>query len=373
MPRLTRSALAALVGVALLAGSARAADLTEGMKKGNPDLQSVEALAFGPQGILFIGDAKGAAVFAVATGDTPKKPETGDLKVKGIDTKVADLLGTEAKQLQFKSLAVNPASGKAYLAIARGKGPQAKAVVLRVDRKGKVEEVPLKGVKFSKAVLPNPPAKDARGGFGGRMPLRMFSITKIAYVNGKVFVSGLSNEEWASTLRSMAFPFKEADKGANIQIFHGAHGRFETQAPIRTFVPFDINGDAHLLAAYTCTPLVKIPVSQLKPGSKVKGTTVAELGNHNSPIDMIAYEKDGKKFLLIANNARGLMKVSTEKITEVKPIKAKVKNLTAGLTYEKLKEFKNNVQQLARLDKNNVLLLVRVEDGALNLDTIPLP
>jgi peptide-methionine (R)-S-oxide reductase len=30
------------------------------------------------------------------------------------------------------------------------------------------------------------------------------------------------------------------------------------------------------MAAYTCTPLVKIPVADLKAGAKVKGTTIAE-------------------------------------------------------------------------------------------------
>jgi hypothetical protein len=371
MLRLFRTALAAVLGAALFAGSVRAADLTEGMKKGNPQIQSAGALAFGPQGILFVGDPRGAAVFAIATGDTPEKPETGTLRVKGIDTKIADLLGTEAKQIQIRDLVVNPASGKAYLSVARGRGPKATGVLLRVGRKGKIEEVPLKGVKFSRAELPNPPSKDAKGGFGGRMPLRMFSITKIAYVKGKVYVSGLSNEDWSSTLRSMPFPFKEADKGASVGIFHGSHGRFETKSPIRTFVPFDIGGEAHLLAAYTCTPLVKIPVSQLKSGKKVKGTTIAELGNHNSPIDMIAYEKDGKNYLLIANTSRGLMKVSTDNIAKAKGITKHVKD-KAGLTYKTLDQFKN-VQQLDRLDKKNVLLLIRTAEGALNLETIPLP
>ena len=49
-----------------------------------------------------------------------------------------------------------------------------------------------------------------------------------------------------------------------------------------------------MLAAYTCTPLVKLPVSELKAGAHVKGTTIAELGNRNRPLDMIVYQKDGK-------------------------------------------------------------------------------
>ena len=57
----------------------------------------------------------------------------------------------------------------------------------------------------------------------------MQTITNMNYVNGNVIVAGLSNEEWSSALRSIPFPFKEASKGATLQIWHSSHGRFETQ------------------------------------------------------------------------------------------------------------------------------------------------
>src|SRR5205807_6440448 len=152
----------------------------------------------------------------------------------------------------------------------------------------------------------------------------------IVYVKDRVLVAGLSNEEFSSKFRSIPFPFTAADKGAEVGFFHGSHGRFETTSPVRTFVAYDINGEANILAAYTCTPLVKVPVAQLKPGEKVKGTTVAELGNQNRPLDMIVYKKGGKEYILLANSARGVMKISTEGIDKAEGITAKV-NDTAGL------------------------------------------
>ncbi len=86
---------------------------------------------------------------------------------------------------------------------------------------------------------------------------------------------------------------------------------------MQTFTAYDISGQAHILAAYTCTPLVKIPVGELKPGAKVKGVTIAELGNRNKPLDMIVYQKAGKDFILIANSSRGTLKVSTENIDKI--------------------------------------------------------
>ena len=134
---------------------------------------------------------------------------------------------------------------------------------------------------------------------------------------GKVIVSGLTagNEgRTGSTVREIAFPFVKAGHGSRIEIFHAAHGRTEDHSAIRTFVPFNIDGEPTLLAGYVCTPLVKFPLSSLKDGKKTVGTTVAELGNRNRPLDMIVYEKDGKDFLLLANSARGVMKISTEDI-----------------------------------------------------------
>jgi hypothetical protein len=354
----TRLAMAGLLTAALFAGSTIAADLTSSLKAGTPDIKSVGPLAFGPEGVLFVGDRQGAAIFAIDTGD--KTPATaGPFKVEAIDEKIAALLGTEAKQITLNALAVNPASGRAYLSISRGRGPDAAPVLVRVDREGKVEEVPLKDVKFSKAVLPNP----RKGG--------QDAITHIAFVKDRVYVAGLSNEEFASKFRSIPFPFTEVDKGASVEIYHGSHGRFETNSPVRTFVAYEINGEPNLLAAYTCTPLVKIPVAQLKLGERVKGTTIAELGNRNVPLDMIVYQKDGKDFILMANNSRGVMKITTENIDKIEGITQRQSD-KAGLPYETIGALKG-VQHLDRLDKENALVLVRTEAGPMNLESIALP
>src|SRR5262245_15042204 len=350
----------ALFAALVLAGAARA-DLTEGMKKGTPDLKSASALTFGPEGILFIGDPQGGAIFAVATGDTKASDATKGIKVADINEKIASLLGIESNKVLAKHLAVNPASTNAYRGVMRGTGRDAAPALVRVERgTNKVTAVDLKDVSFSKVTLP-------------RAIQRPEAITSLGYAGGKLYVAGLSTEDFASTLRAIPFPFKESERGAGIQIFHGAHGRLETNAPVQTFTPFDIKGETHLLAAYTCTPLVKIPVSELKPGARVKGKTVAELGNRNKPLDMVVYEKDGKRFVLIANTSRGVMKVSTEGIDDIEPITKPIRGGgTAGLKYETIKDLKN-VQQLAKLDNKQALILTQAREGGMNLNTIELP
>jgi hypothetical protein len=365
-----RLALSLAAAAALAASSARAADdLSASLKKGTPDLKSAGPLAFGPEGILFVGDTQGAAVFAIDTGDRTEVKDKAPIQVDNVVQKVAARLGTDPQRVMINDVAINPLSGKAYLAVSRGRGPEATPVILRVNPDGAIEEMPLDGVRFAKTEIPNAPAPGgpARGGETSRAQ----SITDLAYVDGRLFVAGLSNEDWNSRLLAIPFPFSGPPDGASIQIYHGNHGRLETQAPVRTFVPYKLHNEPYLLAAYTCTPLVKVPVAELKAGAHVKGTTIAELGNRNRPLDMVAYEKDGKSYLLLANSDRGVMKIPTEGADAATPITARV-NGTQGLGYQTIDSLKG-VMQLDQLDARRAVILARDDSGALNLKTIDLP
>lgn len=62
----------------------------------------------------------------------------------------------------------------------------------------------------------------------------------MAFLDGKVFVAGLSNEEFVSNLRTIQFPFAAAGKSPSVEIDHGNHGRWETRSPVRAFIPYEI-------------------------------------------------------------------------------------------------------------------------------------
>ena len=115
---------------------------------------------------------------------------------------------------------------------------------------------------------------------------------------------------------------------------------------------------------------MKVPATELKPGAHVRGTTIAELGNMNRPLDMVAYQKDGKDFLLLANSARGVMKIATEGAATAKPIQARVPD-KEGLGYETISALKG-VVQLDQLGKDRAVIIKNVA-GKLNLETIDLP
>lgn len=357
--------MATLVAALAIGSFAQADDLTANLQKGTPELKSAGILTFGPDGLLFVADTQGAAIYAIATGDKTPAPAHSHLKVAKIDESIAAALGTTSKAMKINDLAINPASGNAYLSVSRGTGPAAAPAIVKVDGTGKVEILTLKDVPFAKASIPNPAnGENPRSG-------RAEAITDLALVGKTLFVAGLSNEEFSSRLLAIPFPFVESGDGTSLEIFHGAHGGFETKSPIRTFAPYMIKGEPFLMAAYTCTPLVKIPVADLKPGAKIRGTTVAELGNMNRPIDMVAYSKDGKDFLLLANSARGVMKIPAEGLDKAAGISTPVKTKTEGVPYETIKEL-TNVEQLDGFDKQHAVILIR-RDGNLNLETIDLP
>lgn len=369
MTRLSSFAALFSLAFALAVGTASAAEKIDGLDKtGKAELKSAGPLAFGPPGVLFVGDSQGAALFAIGVDPgAPAKP--APFKVEGLDAKLAGLIGATANDILINDIAVQPGTGIAYLSVSRGKGPDAHPVIATVTPAGKLAVLNLDKVSYSQVALTNAPGPDQKDGRGNS--LRQDAITDLHFVDGRVFVAGLSNEGFPSTLRAIAFPFTGPDPGAGVEIYHGAHGAFETKAPVRTFVPFNIGGEPHLLAAYQCTPLVTIPVSQLKAGSKVKGKTVAELGNMNRPLDIIAYEKDGRAYLLLANSRRGVMKITTDNIDKQEGIQERISD-KAGLPYETIENLKG-VEHLDKVGNEYALLLVRIPDKGLNLETVPLP
>src|SRR4051812_26863257 len=119
MKRIPSLVGSALTAIALLTnfGPASAANWTGDMKSGKPAFKSIGPLAFGPDGVLFVADTKGASIVALATGDI-KASSAKDLKVDGINKKIANLLGTTPDKILIDDIAVNPISHNTYVAVS---------------------------------------------------------------------------------------------------------------------------------------------------------------------------------------------------------------------------------------------------------------
>jgi len=339
----------------LSASTARADDITSNLKTGTPELKSAGALAFGPKGVLFVGDSTGGAIFAFDTGDT-KPAGKEPLNVPNVDVAIATLLSATAKNITINDMKVNPASGNVWLSVSRQNTP----VLVKIDRAGKLTDFRFADAKFASVKLPNATEK-----------ARTDAITGMAYIDDRLIVAGLSNEEFSSNLRSIPVPFGDVRKGTNVEIYHAAHGKLETNSPVRTFIPYNIAGETHILAAYTCTPLVSFPASKIEAGNKISGRTIAELGNRNRPLDMIVYTKGGKDYLLMANSARGVMKIPTEGFEKADSLSEPVGGgKAAGVPFESVAGLKG-VMQLDKLDDTHAVVLVKGDTT--KIETIELP
>jgi hypothetical protein len=335
-----------------------------------PQLRSIGPLSFGPNNVLYAGDSVASTIYALELGAQANGGAPGTAAITGIDQKIGALLGTDAKGVAITDLVVHPGTRNSYVSVMRGQGPSAKPALIRVDGAGKLTLVNMETLQYTSVALPNArPVESPEASYNPRSQ----SFTQVKYADGRVWISGLSNEEFASKMWSVAYPFSKADTGTSLEIFHDNHQQLETRAPMYAFVPFSIGGQPYIVGAYTCTPLVRFPVSSLKPnsGSKFRGETIAELGAGNRPIDMIIYKKDGKDFLLLANTSRGVMKIPTDGFASAKAITQPSNTETAGVPYETIRAMQG-VQQLDLLDATHSVV-IQGQTAALNLQPVALP
>jgi hypothetical protein len=356
-----------------------------GLETGTPALRSIGALAFGPDGILFIADNAGARIVAVSLDEPEGSGTAQPVEIDQIDTRLAAYLGCPREEVFIRAMAVSPSTRQVYLSIMRGTGDDAVPVLVRTDGSGAFAEVALTNVPFAETAITDAPAEDdsrldarvAQGDREGqvyqlpnggqlrvvREPLRTVTVTDMAYVDGTLLVAGASNEEFSSTLRRIPFPFGAAGQASSVEIYHVSHGKYETASPIRAFVPYD--GGASVLASYTCTPVVHLSLKEMAPGAQIKGRTVAELGAGNTPLDMVAYTRGGEERLLVSNSRHPLFSIACADIDRQEPLTQKAEPAGAPRTTLPLQ----GVSFMENLDAEQVLMLQLDGDGHQHLHT----
>lgn len=277
-------------------------------------LEGASVLAFGPDNVLFVGDSKAGLIHALPTQATEQK-EFIPFNALAIDRKIAEKLGVNSSDLIINDMQIHPVSQEAYIALKNGHAPNAKSLIAIVNPSDlKVRFLDIASSESQKVSI-----KDKRTeefDFYRDFPSSKLNITDIDYQGGYLYVSGLTNGEFASTLRKIKYPFDgDQSKVAGIEMWHAVHIQKETRAPIRTMTFEEIDGKSTLIAAYTCTPLVSIPTEEIQEGKHIKAKTVAELGYGNTPIDMLTFmaqEQDGSfdKKLLITHKNRSASLIS---------------------------------------------------------------
>lgn len=378
---LAGATLAVLAVVGLIPGDAESNRAeASAFSRGAASPQSISAMTFGPDGTLYLGDSKGGAIFAIETGG--EAADATPVALADVEAVIAARLGTTADEVMVHDLAVHPLTHEVYLAVSRGRGNWKSAwqlpnhvadadVLLTVAPDGTLSEVPLDDVSFARVELPNPIDAAKMHPWMQEMSLRSDTITDLAVTENKLFVAGLSNEEFASTLWKVPLPLAGTATATTLEIYHGAHGEYETHAPIRTFVPYTLGGEEHILAAYLCTPFSLFKVADLKDDAHVRGRTIAEFGSGNYPLDMVVVPGDEGDRIFIANSNLPLIVVDVDDIATYEgEINAPLEEYSAGV--EHLKRSGTGVQQMEMLGPDHLLMLVRRPSGTLDLGSQPL-
>jgi hypothetical protein len=356
-----------------------------GFEVGSPTLGSVGPIAFGPDDVLFVADNANARIVAFDVADDGDDAAVDAFDLDDLDERLAAFLGCSVDHVVLRDLAVHPRTHNVYLSVMRGRGNDAIPVIVRIDhRSALMTEVTLTDVPFSQVTIANAiPADDERMDMQfadppdgeeveirghklrfARSPARTATVTDMSYVDGMLVVAGMSNEEFSSHLRRIPFPFTGAVDENSLEIFHVSHGKWETAAPIRTFVPYE--GGRSILASYTCTPLVHFSLDAMGDSSHATGRTVAELGAMNQPLDIVSYRRDGHEFLLIAHSTHPMMKIDCRDIdtqdglTEPREPRG-VPRQELGIP---------GVKKLANFNRDYVLALQRGDDGKRHLRSL---
>ena len=356
-----------------------------GLEVGTPALGSVGPITFGPDDVLFLADSANARIVAIDVADPSREAHEGPFDLEDLDEKLAAYLGCPVDEVVLRDLAVHPRTRNIYLSVVRGRGEGAIPLVIRIDsRDASISEVSLEAIPCAEAPITNAPSEDdSRTDFRfaeapdgeeferngrtfriARPSARASTVTDVGYVEGTVLVAGMSNEEFSSNLRRIPFPFTGELAASSLEIFHVAHGKWETAAPIRTFVPFE--GGTSILASYTCTPLVHFPLKDLLDGQSARGRTVAELGAGNQPLDIVSYHRDGKEYLLICHSTHPVMRVDASTIADQDALTEPQE--PRGIPRETLDMARTSM--LANLDDDHVLALQRDESGRRHLRSL---
>ena len=310
------------------AASAAGLSLAGSLSAASGPLKSAGVLTFGPENVLFVGDIAGAKIHAFALRSKDLTSQTdlisgnfhnfeGRDHVVGLDQKLAALLGTTSDKIVINDMAVHQPTQQVFLSVERGRGTDAVPAIVKVNH-GKLEVLALDGIPHSQIGIPNEPDSKAMLEFE---PQQVYAITDIQYYKGEVFVTGITNQRFASTVHRIPYPFNSKLATSTVEIWHPVHGEFETRAPIIRQLIRELDGVPYLFAVYGCTPLVRFPLAALKDGAHVRGDLIGELGYGANPLDMLTFTSpaDSKDYLLVTIDTRSASQLAVSDLASAPP------------------------------------------------------
>ncbi|MDJ0823102.1 MAG: hypothetical protein QNJ09_14990 [Paracoccaceae bacterium] len=287
------------------------------------DMKFAGALEFAEDGTLFVGDNHNGAIYAFEIPGDASAQQIMPSSIANIDAKIAELLGVGAGAIEINDIATHPVSNDIYISVTRIGNLVSHPAIVTVSQDHDISLLDLAALAFQKQELSEFP--DGEITFNGRaggpgpalprdraktaVPISSLAIMDMEYYDGELFVSGVATDNFLSTLRRMPYPFDGAQSVANVEMYHIAHDQYESRAPIRAMSIQEIDGKPQLVAAYTCSPIVLVPLDEIEDGAKISARTIMDYGN-GQPLDMIAFNfqspfgGEAQPSLFVTSNSR---------------------------------------------------------------------
>ncbi|MEM9192413.1 MAG: hypothetical protein AAGF12_24785 [Myxococcota bacterium] len=270
-------------------------------------VRSISAMVLAPDGRLVVADWRSGLLHVLELPDTPSNDAPRRYNIRDLDIQLGTLVGVRPESVRVSALVHQADLHRVVLAVT---APQsaAKTVHLVVgDADGSFRSFDPSALRISSIGIEDLPP-DVR--IWDRFETRSFTVTDMMFYEGSLLLTGLANSSFVSTFRRVHYPFRGTTvaAGTSLEMFHPIHDQLETRAPIRAFTVIDVEGEPTLLGAYTCTPLVTVPLAELRAEARVRAKTVAELGFAGTPLAVIPFdlERDGQtsSWVLVANSSK---------------------------------------------------------------------
>jgi hypothetical protein len=281
------------------------------------DIKFAGALEFTETGTLFVGDNHNGAIYAFEMQAETGPEQIMPSSIANIDAKIAELLGVGIHAIELNDMATHPVSKNIYISVTRIGSSASQPALIEVTQDQQVMLVDLASLEFQKQDLmefpegettfkprgqgPMPPM--ARDLAKGDIPLRTLAIMDMEFYEGELFVAGVAHDNFLSSLRRMPFPFDGNQGITNVEMYHITHDQYESRAPIRAMSVQEIDGKPQLVAAYTCSPIVLVPLEDIQDGAKIAANTIMDYGN-GQPLDMIPFNIEEQAMLFVTNDSR---------------------------------------------------------------------
>src|SRR5262245_23497060 len=191
------------------------------------DIKSISRLAAGPGNVLFVADWKTARVHAITLPQAAQKPSGTAFNILDLESLLSKQVG--GARITVEDMVVRPGTAEVYVAVSYGAAKNPALFVVTSDQKAR--RIDLKAAKSTSIALRDAPTTQYE--FWKETPERSFTVTDMKWREGELFIAGLSNQEFASTLRRGRDPFDSEQSITSVENHQQGQHQIEKHGPDR--------------------------------------------------------------------------------------------------------------------------------------------